>query len=369
MTHTPATPTAAQLWFTAPFKVEVRQVPLAAPGPGQVQVRTLYSAVSAGTELLLYRGQLPGSMPLDSTLESLQHSSQYPVQYGYACVGEVQQIGQGVDQSWLGRRVFSFQPHASHFLAQPEQLIAVPDDVSAQAAVFLPNVETAVNLVQDGCPLIGERVVVLGQGVVGLLLSAVLAQHPLAALMAVEGQPQRQKLSRQMGAHSVCSPAEASKIAELFVDSSNSTADSAAASGNETQAADPQLKIADADLIYEVSGHPEALNLAIGLSGYASRIVIGSWYGNKPVSVDLGGAAHRNRLQLITSQVSTLAPGLSGRWDKQRRFDLAWQMIRRIDPTQLVTHTLALQEAGALYQQLHEGQPAMVQPLFDYAHD
>ncbi len=333
------TTTASQLWFTAPFQVEVREVSLNAPGPGEVLVKSLYSAVSAGTELLLYRGQLPESMSLDSTLESLQQSSQYPVQFGYACVGEVQQIGADVDPAWKGQRVFSFQPHASHFIASPEQLIAVPDDVSAQAAVFLPNMETAVNLVQDGRPLIGERVVVLGQGVVGLLLSGVLAQHPLASLVAVEGQPHRQTLARQLGVQSFCSPAELT----------NDTPD-----------------FADADLIYEVSGHPDALNLAIGLSGYASRIVIGSWYGNKPVTVDLGGEAHRNRLQLITSQVSTLAPDLSGRWDKQRRFDLAWNMIRRIDPTQLVTHTVPLQEAGVLYQQLDEAQSDIVQSLFHY---
>lgn len=339
MTEMTGTTTASQLWFTAPFKVEAREATLNAPGPGEVLVRSLYSAVSAGTELLLYRGQLPESMSLDSTLESLQHSSQYPVQFGYACVGEVQQIGSGVDPAWKGQRVFSFQPHASHFIAPPEQLIAVPDDVSAQAAVFLPNMETAVNLVQDGRPLIGERVVVLGQGVVGLLLSGVLAQHPLASLVAVEGQPQRQKLASQLGVQSFCSPAELT----------NGTPD-----------------FADADLIYEVSGHPDALNLAIGLSGYASRIVIGSWYGNKPVTVDLGGEAHRNRLQLITSQVSTLAPDLSGRWNKQRRFDLAWEMIRRIDPTQLVTHTVPLREAGALYRQLDEAQSDIVQSLFHY---
>ncbi|TVP52687.1 MAG: oxidoreductase, partial [Halomonadaceae bacterium] len=99
-----------------------------------------------------------------------------------------------------------------------------------------------------------------------------------------------------------------------------------------------------------------------------SRIVIGSRYGNKPVSLDLGGEAHRNRLQLITSQVSTVAPALAGRWDKQRRFDLAWDMIRRIDPTQLITHTVPLEEAPSLYQQLHEGQQDMVQPLFHYPH-
>jgi len=346
MTEIPVTETALQLWFTAPFQVEVRSAALTAPGPGEIRVRTVCSAVSAGTELLLYRGQLPREMALDSTLQSLQQSSQYPLQYGYACVGEVQQIGAEVDPAWEGRRVFSFQPHASHFLARPEQLISVPDDVSAQAAVFLPNMETAVNLVQDGQPMIGERVVVLGQGVVGLLLSALLAQHPLASLMAVEGQSHRQNLARQLGVQSVCSPTEATNSAERY--------------------SDQKPALADADLIFEVSGHPEALNLAISLSGYASRIVIGSWYGNKPVSVDLGGKAHRNRLQLITSQVSTIAPALGGRWDKQRRFDLAWDMIRRIDPTQLITHTLPLQQAGTLYQQLHEEQSDIVQPLFHY---
>ncbi|WP_341937610.1 zinc-dependent alcohol dehydrogenase [Marinimicrobium sp. C2-29] len=343
MTETTSPETASQLWFTAPFEVEVREVPLAVPGPGEVRVRSLYSAVSAGTELLLYRGQLPNDMALDTTLESLQESSQYPVPFGYACVGEVQQLGEGVDPAWQGQRVFSFQPHASHFIARPEQLIAVPDDVSSQAAVFLPNMETAVNLVQDGHPLLGERVVVLGQGVVGLLLSGVLAQHPLASLKAVEGLSQRQTLARAMGVHSLFSPGEATDGA-----------------GHAT------ASLADADLIYEVSGHPEALNLAIGLSGYASRIVIGSWYGSKPVSLDLGGEAHRNRLQLITSQVSTLAPALGGRWDKQRRFGVAWDMIRRLDPTQLITHTVPLQEAGALYQQLHEAPSDIVQSLFHY---
>lgn len=332
--------TASQLWFTAPFQVEVRNVLLDMPESHEVRVRTLCSAVSPGTELLLYRGQLPNSMALDSSLESLQQAAQYPVQYGYACVGEVQQIGNDVDPAWLGRRVFSFQPHTSHFNARPEQLITVPEDISAQSAAFLPNMETAINLVQDGRPLIGERVVVLGQGIVGLLLSGVLAQYPLASLSAVEGRPHRQTLARQLGVQSLCTPTEATP--------------------------ERQPALADADLIYEVSGHPEALNLAVGLSGYASRIVIGSWYGNKPVSLDLGGEAHRNRLQLITSQVSTLAPALSGRWNKQRRFDLAWEMIRHINPTQLITYTLPLQEAVTLYQQLHEGHAGIVQPLFHY---
>lgn len=337
---------ASQLWFTAPFSVEVREVTLPAPAADEVVVRTRYSAVSAGTELLLYRGQMPGSMSLDATLSSLQQSSGYPLQYGYACVGEVQQTGRDVDPDWQGRQVFSFQPHASHFLATTDQLIAVPDDLSAQAAVFLPNMETAVNLVQDGQPLIGERVVVLGQGIVGLLLSGLLARFPLADLAAVEGQPDRQDLARTFGVKDVYSPDEATRAV--------------------ASSSDGYPAMADADLIYEVSGQPEALNLAIALSGFASRIVIGSWYGSKRVPIDLGGKAHRNRLQLITSQVSTLAPGLSGRWDKQRRYHLAWDMIRATDTAQLITHNLPLEEAEWLYKQLHEEASGIMQSLFHY---
>lgn len=332
--------TTSQLWFTAPFKVETREVPLAPLQADEVLVESEYSAISPGTELLLYRGQLPQTMALDSTIESLQESAGYPVQYGYACVGVVSTIGSEVDPTWQGKRVFSFAPHASHFIARPDQLITVPSDISAQAAVFLPNMETAVNLVQDGLPMIGERVAVLGQGVVGLLLTGLLAKHPLASLIGIEGQPDRQALARSQGATEVLEPNEATKRL-------------------------PEL--AGVDLIFEVSGQPDALDLAISLSGYTSRIVIGSWYGSKTVSVDLGGAAHRNRLQLITSQVSTIAPELSGRWSKQRRYDLAWDMIRTADPTRLVTHLLPLNKADELYKQMHEGQSGIVQPLFKYA--
>ena len=328
-----------QLWFTAPFQLEVREASLPAPGAGELRVKTLFSAVSAGTELLFYRGQIPATMSLDSTLETLRQQAQYPAQFGYACVGEVQQVGSGVDPNWAGRRVFSFQAHASQFLARPEQLIALPDDVSARAAVFLPNMETAVNLVHDGRPLLGERAVVLGQGVVGLLLSSVLALHPLASLTAVEGDPGRQALACRLGVQTVCRPTEAEQR---------------------------RSSLGNADLIYEVSGHPQALDLAVALSGYTSRIVIGSWYGNKPVAVDLGGEAHRNRLSFITSQVSTLSPALSGRWDKARRFDLAWEMIRRTDPTQLITHSTSLENAHALYDDLDQQRPGIVQAIFHY---
>ena len=328
--------TAQQLWFTAPGQVEVRTLLLEAPAAGMMLVAVKCSAVSAGTELLVYRGLLPDHMTLDATLPGMQHNANYPLQYGYASVGEVVNIGAGVAAHWLGQRVFAFQPHASHFVAEPAQVIAVPDDISTEAALFLANMETAVNLVQDGNPQLGEHAVVLGQGIVGVLLLQVLRQFPLASLNAIDATVARRQRAEALGAHAVADPADPQALAGLM----------------------QQLGQRGADLVFEVSGVPDALNLAISLAGFASRIVIGSWYGSKSAQIALGGAAHRNRLQLITSQVSTVAPALSGRWDKSRRFTLAWELIRQLRPQQWIGERVELAAAASLYQRLHQQQQA-----------
>lgn len=332
-----------QLWFTAPLSLEVRSCALPEPGADQLLIKSICSAVSAGTEMLVYRGQLPEQMSLDVSLASLQSDASYPLQYGYACVGEVINCGKNVEQSWLGKRVFSFQPHVSHFIATDDELIVVPDDVDSHAAVFLANMETAVNLVQDGAPVIGERIVVLGQGIVGLLLSAILAKFPLTGLYTLDTIARRQETSVALGATASFDPR--ADLKSLLSD---------------------KLEAKGADLIYEVSGIPDALNLAISLSGFDSRIVIGSWYGNKSSAIALGGDAHRNRLKVITSQVSTLAPTLTGRWNKARRFGTAWDMIRLVQPQKLITHTKFLAQADELYKLLHNNPDEVLQALFVY---
>lgn len=332
-----------QLWFTAPLTLEVRTCPIPGLQNDQLLIKSICSAVSAGTEMLVYRGQLPDHLSLDASLQSLQAQARYPLQYGYACVGEVIGCGKNVDKRWTGRRVFSFQPHVSHFTASTAQVIIVPDDVDSQAAVFLANMETAVNLIQDGAPGIGEQVIVLGQGIVGLLLSGILAMFPLAGLYTLDAIKKRRDTSKLLGITDSFHPHE--DLNQL-----------------QTEA----LQSKGSDLIYEVSGVPEALNLAITLSGFDSRIVIGSWYGNKSTAIALGGDAHRNRLRITTSQVSTLAPALSGRWDKSRRFDTAWDMIRRIQPQKLVTHQYSLLQADDVYKLLHNNPDEVLQALFLY---
>ena len=342
-----------QLWFNGACDVECREGELAPLKAGQVIVKTRCSAISAGTELLVYRGKIPEDMALDATLDSIKGKPQYPLQYGYACVGEVEKLGPDVDQSWQGKRVFSFQPHASAFTAAVTDLYPIPDDIPDEAAVFVPNMETAVNLVQDGAPMIGETVVVLGQGIVGLLLTAVLSEHPLAHLLTLDTLDYRRNLSLQMGASA----------------SEEVTADLEALKSRYYAA---HKKATGADLIFEVSGVPDALNTAIALSGYESRIVIGSWYGTSSAAIALGGEAHRNRLRICTSQVSTLASRLSGRWDKSRRYQTVWEMIRRVQPQRLISDRVSINDAAQIYRRLHMAQQSsdqITQVIFTYNED
>lgn len=344
---------ARQLWFNQPYQIEIRQQLLPPLLDDQVLVKSLCSAISAGTEMLVYRGELPRDIALDATLQSLQQQTTYPLPYGYACVGRVEQVANQSEQGLLNKLVFSFQPHASHFIATPQQLMLLPDDIAPEAAVFLANMETAVNLVLDGQPALGERVLVLGQGIVGLLVSSLLAQFPLAELYALDTIAERRSQALRLGVSQAINPDCDADMAQLQRQLNLPIDLSATAN-------------AGADLIFEVSGAPQALNTAINLCSYSGRIVLGSWYGNKSAPIQLGGAAHRNRLKFISSQVSTIAPELTGRWDKARRFDYAWQMIRQMQPQQLISHRLPLEQAASIYRLLADSPASVMQAVFSY---
>lgn len=340
---------AQQLWFTEPFQVEARDQELPGPGPGQALVRSLYSGISAGTEMLVYRGQIPGSLALDASLPALgAEPFNYPLQYGYASVGKIEQVGDAVDPSWIGQTVFSFQPHASHFLSDLSGLIPLPDNVDPKAAVFLANMETAVNLILDASPQLGDRVVVLGQGILGLLVNGILAEFPLAGLYSLDRISQRRSKGEQTGAMASFDPDDPEDIKAL----------------QKTLQLDPPH--GGADIVLELTGSPEALNLAVELCAYSGRIVVGSWYGSKTAALNLGERFHRNRIAIVSSQVSTIAPELSGRWDKQRRFSVAWDMIKRCQPEQLISHRFPLSKAAEAYRLLDRVSEDSLQLVFEY---
>jgi 2-desacetyl-2-hydroxyethyl bacteriochlorophyllide A dehydrogenase len=343
---TPRAPSANRLYFEAPFEAAIRQEELPRLRLGHVLVRTRLSAVSAGTEMLFYRGQAPGGMAIDSTLASLSGEVQYPLRYGYACVGIVERVGAGVDDGWLGRRVFAFEPHASTFVAPAEALIAVPDDIDDEAAALLPNAETATNLLLDGAPLLGERAALFGAGVVGLLTTAWLSRFPLARLVVVDPSAQRRAHALHLGAHKALPSANT----------------------NDLDDADPTSgeSLRNFDLVYELSGNPRALDEAIQVAGFGARVVVGSWYGSKAATLDLGGHFHRNRVQISSSQVSTLAPALTGRWDKPRRIAQAWELLRAVDTASLITHRVPFMQAPDAYRMIDQQPSNVLQLLFSY---
>lgn len=323
------------LYFTAPGQVTVQSEKLAPPGVREVLVQTILSAISPGTESVVFQGLAPENMEIDSTIGSLRGSFRYPFKYGYACVGRVTALGAGVSSEWLGSRVFAFNPHESHFIAPIDSLIILPESLSDDDAAFLANMETAVNFIHDGAPLMGESVVVLGLGVVGMLTLAQLVRFPLSHLFALDRYPLRWKIAAEMGDVLVLNAEDLAVTTDL-----------------QSALAERGFAKRGADLVYEISGSPDALNLAINAAGYHGRVVIGSWYGRKKSVLDLGGAFHRNRIQLISSQVSSLAPEISGRWTKQRRMELALDALKKVHPGKWITHRYSLQEADQAYQQL-----------------
>lgn len=326
---------ARSLIFTAQRHVEVLTSPLRALKDDEVFVESICSAISAGTEMLVYRGDFP---QLHDAHDSVSSELKYPLTYGYASVGRVREIGKSVDSDLAGKLVFSFQPHASAFITQPSALISVPNSLSPDNACFLPNMETAVNFVQDGAPILGERVLVLGQGIVGLLTASLLSEFPLENLTVVDSIELRR---RALG---VQSP----KLKVNCISPS-------------------ELGTSTFDLSYELTGSPSVLNDAIAKTSFSGRVVIGSWYGQKRAEIDLGGSFHRSRIKLISSQVSTISPELSGRWDKPRRFALAWQALERIQPQKWITHRFKLEDAEKAYQLLDENPQETIQVVFDYA--
>lgn len=335
--------------FRSPYAVVVQETPLPRPAADELLLKTELSAVSAGSEMLVYGGHFPPGKRVDPIIEGLEGKFKYPLAYGYSTVGRVVDVGPRADRQWLGRRVFAFHPHASHFVAVPRALVPIPQGIDFQDALFLANMESAVNFVMDGRPLIGERVAVFGQGVVGLLTTALLSRYPLAELVTVDRHALRRTASRDMGAHRCLAPREV--CAAVFPGpkgiSTHSVHDGA-------------------DLVFELSGNPDALNSAIDFAGFGARVIIGSWYGTRAAEIQLGLTFHRSRIRLISSQVSTLAPRFSGRWDKQRRMHVAWEAIARVRPARLISHRFSLREVSQAYEMIARHPERCLQVVFEY---
>lgn len=322
---------ARAVWFTAPRQVELRCEDVPPPHGGQALIRSIVSAISHGTELLVYRGQAPTELDFD--LPTFAGSFALPIKYGYATVGEVVEAPPRDGGEALlrpGDRVFVHHPHQAEFVVDAALPIRLPDELDVERAIFLANLETALNVVLDAHPRFGERVVVFGQGVVGLLVTQLLARSGMN-VTAVDAYEQRRRLAERFGA---------------------------------TAVAPPELQETAADVTIEISGNPAALQQAIDATAVEGTLVVASWYGTKPVQLQLGGAFHRHRLRLVSSQVSHLDPSLAPRWDRDRRMRLALDLLPRLELAPLITHRFALDQAADAYRLIDEHPEQTVQVVF-----
>jgi 2-desacetyl-2-hydroxyethyl bacteriochlorophyllide A dehydrogenase len=334
--------------FKKPYTVVLQEEPLPALKAKEVLVKTQFSAISPGSEMLVYRGQFPSNLSVDAKIQALSKPFHYPLKYGYSLVGNVIAVGSAVKPNWLDRPVFCFHPHNSHCVVRSSELIPIPEDINATEALFLPNMETAVNFLMDGRPTIGERVVVFGQGIVGLLTTALLAQYPLSRLVTLDRFPARRRKSLDVGSEVAldpqCDTIESDLTRLLKLDSSEGAA----------------------DLVFELSGNPQALNQAIAIAGFGARVIIGSWYGTKSANLELGGKFHRNRIRLISSQVSTISPEFTHQWTKQRRLETVWDMIRKTKPTQFITHRYHISQIKKAFEVLDKKPERVIQIIISY---
>lgn len=319
---------ARALWFSGPRRAELRDELVSAPAAGEVRIRALASAISQGTELLVYRGLVSPDLPLD--LPTLAGSFAFPIKYGYASVGRVLDVGPGVTALEPGDLVFTLHPHQSAYVV-PETLPArLPPTLDRDPAlgVFLANVETALNVLLDTPLRLGESAVVFGAGTVGLLIAQLLRRAGAGYVAVVDPLAARRERALTIGADAALAPG-----------------DVASRSSREPGGEDP-------DVVIEASGAPRALQAAIDVVADEGTVVAVSWYGTKPVTLALGGHFHRGRVRLRSSQVGRIDPALAPRWDHARRTAVAVGLLPQLRLEPLISHRIPLARAAEAYELL-----------------
>jgi len=308
---------ARAFWVVEPGRGELRSQELRPPAADEVLVRTLYSAVSRGTESLVFHGRVPVSEYQRMRCPHQVGEFPGPLKYGYSSVGVVQ----SGSAELLGQPVFCLFPHQSAYVVPALAVLSVPAGVPAERAVLAANLETAINAVWDAAPRLGDRVAVVGAGVVGCLCAYLLARHPGVAVELVDLRPERAEIARALGA-SFALPQDAQR---------------------------------ERDLVVHASGSEAGLRSCLELAGSDATVLELSWYGDAQVSLPLGAAFHARRLCLRSSQVGTVSPLARGRFNHRSRLALALELCK--DP--LLDRLI---DAETRFEDLPESMPRLTLP-------
>jgi 2-desacetyl-2-hydroxyethyl bacteriochlorophyllide A dehydrogenase len=322
--------------FVAPYVVELAEVAVPENRAGEVLVRAEFSGISGGTEMLAYRGELDPGLPRDETLGALAGSFEYPFAYGYSVVGTVEASRSDVRE---GERVFAFHPHQSRFVVSATDVVPI-GATDPRTATLFPLVETALQISLDAGIRYREVVAVLGLGPVGIL-TGILLMRSGATVVGSDPVPWRRETAETCGLEAV-----------------------------EPEALGTAVRTATrgrgADVVVEATGNPEALGESLGLLSMEGVAIVASWYGAKPVTLPLGAEFHRRRLEIRSSQVSTIG-GRAIRWDRLRRLEATQALLAELPLAALASHTLPLERAPEAYAALDRGDDGVVHVALAYS--
>lgn len=318
---------ARAFWLRSAGEGEIREVTLPAPREDEVLVRSLYSGVSRGTETLVFRGGVPESQYATMRAPFQEGDFPGPVKYGYLSVGVVEEGPSAVK----GRTVFCLYPHQTRYVVPASAVTVVPDDVPAARAVLAGTVETAVNALWDAAPLIGDRIAVVGGGMVGSSVAALLARFPGVRVQLVDADPARAKTAEALGV-GFATPADA---------------------------------LGDCDLVVHASATEQGLARSLELLSAEGTVLELSWYGDRKVALPLGEAFHSRRLVIRSSQVGTVSPARGNR-SYGDRLALALKLLADPALDALITGESAFEELPEVMPKLASGEIAALCHLVRY---
>jgi len=307
---------ARAFWITGKGRGEIRSETLPAPKDGELQIRTLYSGISRGTETLVFNGAVPPGEYERMRAPFQAGELPAPVKYGYINVGVVERGPEAIE----GKTVYCLYPHQTRYIVPIDAVHRLPDDLPAGRAVLAANLETAVNGLWDATPRVGDRIAVIGAGTLGCLLAWLASRLPGCDVELIDTNPGKADVAGEFGVE-FRQPGEAS---------------------------------AEADLLINASGAPEGLETALSLAGFEASIIEMSWFGDQRVALPLGEAFHANRLTLRSSQVSSIASPQRARWTFRRRMELVLRLLAEPRLDALITSESPFDSLPEVLQRLSD---------------